>query len=60
MDLKKVIYILDNQGNIQNAQNPVRSGRMGVSGERSRHDLTVSVQNTEKSNTCESERRMPC
>lgn len=34
MDLEKVIYILDNLEKIQNAQNPVRSGRMGVSGER--------------------------
>lgn len=34
MDLEKVIYILDNLEKIQNAQNPVRSGRMGVSVER--------------------------
>lgn len=34
MDLEKVIYILDNLGKIQNAQNPVRSGQMGVSRER--------------------------
>lgn len=33
MDLKKVIYMLYNLGKIQNAQNPVRSGRMGVNGE---------------------------
>lgn len=39
-----MIYILDNLGKIQNAQNPVRSGRMGVSGEQE--------QNTEKSDTC--------
>lgn len=34
MDLKKVIYILDNLGKIQNAQNPVRNGCMGLSGKR--------------------------